>query len=350
MMRIINVGLISFGKSASIFHTPILQSLPFYKIVSVMSSDPDKVHKILPDAKVYGSVDELVNNKEIDLIVVTSPNHLHYEHAKKALLAKKHVIVEKPFVTVVSQGEELIKTANDLGLKLNVYQNRRWDNGFLTAKKLISNGQLGEVYTYECRFDRFRLDVDHAKWKETEQDGSGVLYDLGSHLIDQALYLFGKPKSVFADIVVQRKNGVANDYFHLLMKYPDKRVILHSCSAVLRPTHHIAVHGSKGSYIKLGLDPQEDALKKGLSPKDSNWGLEKNPENVALLTQIVDGISATKEINPVKGSYEEYYIQIFNAITKNSKLPVTANDALEVIKMIKLAEKSNAEKKEIKVL
>ena len=348
-LQSVNIGLIGFGKSASMFHAPIIRSLPSYKIAAVVSSDSNKVHKNLPDVKVYNSVDELVGNSDVDLVVVTSPNRLHYEHAKKALLSNKHVIVEKPFVTEVSQGEELIEIADDLGLKLSVYHNRRWDNCFLTAKQLISDNQIGEIYTYECCFDRFRINVDHNKWKEQDQDGSGILYDLGSHLIDQALHLFGKPKSIFADIAVQRKNGTANDYFHLLMKYLDKRVILRSCSVVLKPTHHIAIHGSMGSYIKVGLDPQEDSLKNGLSPNDPSWGLEHNSDNIVIFTQMVNGVPQLKNVELLKGSYEEYYIQMLNALRNNSRVPILASDALEVIKIIKLAEKSNGEKREIEM-
>ena len=270
----IHVGLVGYGMSGSVFHAPLIEYIPGLTLKTVVSSDPAKVQRAFPTISVVPTLDDLLIDKDISLVVIATPNQTHYPLAKQALAAGRHVVVDKPFVVSSQQADELIALAQTHHVLLSVYQNRRWDNDFLTLRHLLETHVLGDISTYEAHYDRYRPVVRN-RWREEAGPGTGVLYDLGAHLIDQALVLFGMPATVWADIRAQRVSAKTDDYFHLVLGYPECAVILHSGSLVRESGPHFQVHGSKGSYLKYGLDPQEDALKVGQLPNDSMWGLEQ---------------------------------------------------------------------------
>ncbi|MFL8936053.1 oxidoreductase [Rossellomorea oryzaecorticis] len=338
-MKPINVGLAGYGFSGQSFHRPLLQHSKDYHIHTVMSSNKEKVQKDIEGARVVQTLDELLQ-EDIELVVITTPNHLHYSMIKQSLHAGKHVVVEKPFVTSSSEGEELIALAEEKGLLLSVFHNRRWDADFLTIKKLLEEKRLGKVATYEAHFDRYRPQVKD-RWKENKIDGGGVLYDLGSHLIDQALCLFGTPQWVFADVFSQRDQDKAEDYFHIVMGYEGMRVSLNSRSMVLDPGPRYQVHFRSGSYMKYGMDRQEADLKEGLDPYSESWGQEN--ESAWGTLSVTDGKKVdTVKLPSEKGDYTLFYQGIREAIRNNDTSPVKAAEALEVIRIIEACKESSS--------
>jgi scyllo-inositol 2-dehydrogenase (NADP+) len=344
-MKPINVGLAGYGFSGQSFHRPLLQHSKDYHIHTVMSSNKEKVTKDLEGVNIVRTLDDLLQ-EDIELVVITTPNHLHYSMIKQSLAAGKHVVVEKPFVTSSSEGEELISLAEEKGLLLSVFHNRRWDADFLTIKRLLQEERrLGEIATYEAHFDRYRPQVKD-RWKENKIEGGGVLYDLGSHLIDQALCLFGTPQWVFADVISQRDSEKAEDYFHIIMGYGGMRVSLNSRSMVLDPGPRYQVHGRKGSYMKYGMDRQEADLKEGLDPYSESWGQEE--ENAWGTLSVADGEKVdTVKLPSEKGDYTQFYKKIHDAVRNNGMPPVSAGEALDVIRIIEACKESSSHGKAV---
>ncbi|MCK4700386.1 MAG: Gfo/Idh/MocA family oxidoreductase, partial [Bacteroidales bacterium] len=231
----IRTGLASYGMSGRVFHAPFLETNPGYILKTVLERTLKRSKEKYPGVNIVTSYEELLSDKNIDLIVVNTPDHTHYELARKALNAGKHVVVEKPFVVESSDGEELNKIAEEENLVLSVFQNRRWDGDFITVKKVIKDGLLGRLVEYEAHFDRYRNFIKENTWKEEKGKGTGVLYNLGSHLIDQALVLFGLPELVNANIRAFRDGGKVNDYFDIRLEYANFRVILKSSYLVREP-------------------------------------------------------------------------------------------------------------------
>ena len=337
----INVGLVGYGMAGSVFHAPLIEYTPELTLKTVVSSNPEKVHKTYPAATVVPTIDNMLADTDISLVVIATPNETHFPLAKQALEAGKHVVVDKPFVLSSSQADELIALAHARNVLLSVYQNRRWDNDFLTIRHLLATGVLGNISTYEAHYDRFRPIVKD-RWREHAIPGSGILYDLGAHLIDQALVLFGMPTTVWADIRAQRANAKTDDYFHIVLGYPERAAILHSGSLVREPGPHFQVHGSKGSYLKYGFDPQEDMLKAGLRPNDPAWGRE-NETMYGELTMSVGDLPVKGKVPTLPGSYEAFYQGIVAAITHGKPVPVSPEDARNTIRIIEAARRSHEE-------
>ncbi|KUP07467.1 oxidoreductase [Bacillus coahuilensis m2-6] len=336
-LKNINVGIVGYGLSGKTFHASLLKEITEFTIMSVVSSRIEEIQQDLGNIEVVKDISELLHNELIDLVVITTPSHLHYEMVKESLLAGKHVVVEKPMVISASEGVELAKLAEDKNLILSVYHNRRWDNDFLTVQKLISTGEIGEVSVFESQFNRFRPEVKN-RWKEKAQPGGGTLYDLGSHLIDQALVLFGMPKSIMADVQAQREGSEAVDYFHLVLIYDQLRVILHSGSIVPGSGPRYQVHGSKKSYIKYGLDGQEDKLRSGLSPLERDFGSDQPHFYGKILTE-----TSSEEVVTEHGSYLTYYYLLRDSILSGGVVPVSAYEGARVIQVIEAAIKSSDE-------
>lgn len=344
-MRKIKVGIVGYGFSGATFHAPLLSVLEEFEITKVVSSKKEKVQQDLGDVEVVSNLEEVLEDLMIDLVVISTPSGMHHEMAKQSLMAGKHVILEKPMVLETCEAEELIKIAEEKKLLLSVYHNRRWDNDYLTVKKLVNDGVLGEINTFQVHYDRFRP-VVRDRWREKQGPGSGTLYDLGSHLIDQALDLFGWPQFVIADIFAQRENAETDDYFHVILGYEKLRVILHSGSIIPSNGPRFQIHGSKGSFIKYGIDGQEAALKEGKKPVNYLWG-EDDPQFYGKLV-TVDGEKEKQEtIETLHGSYITYYKKIAESILEGKSAPVTAHEGLLVIKVIEAALKSSTEKQAI---
>jgi len=344
-MNTMKVGLIGYGFSGETFHAPLLQALTEYDIVKVMSRNPQKVAQTLGAVQVVKTLEDVLADETIELVIITTPNTLHYKMAKQSLLAGKHVVIEKPMVIDPEEAEDLIHLANERQLMLSVYQNRRWDNDFLTIKHLIAEDALGKINTYEAHFDRFRPHVQD-RWREQAGKGAGMLYDLGAHLIDQALHLFGKPQFVLADVFAQRDGAQTDDYFHIIMGYDKLRVILHCGSIVAEQGPKFKLHGSKGSFIKYGIDGQEDALKAGKNPTAHDWG-EDNPECYGTLTLYEDGQKVVTKVKTLPGSYTTYYKQIFEHIRYGQPCPIRAEEGLQTIQIIHAALTSSAKKQAV---
>lgn len=341
----INVGLVGYGMAGAGFHAPLIQATDGLALTAVTSSSPERVRQDLPGAKVYPTIDDLLADPAIHLVVIATPNTTHDEFARKALLAGKHVVVEKPFVIHSAQANALADLARQQGLVLSVFQNRRWDNDFLTVRRLLATGMLGELYSYEAHFDRYRPAV-RDKWKEQDLEGSGTLYDLGSHLIDQALLLFGLPRSVWADLTPQRPGAQTVDYFHLLLDYGQLRVLLHSGSVVRQPGPRFQLHGTAGSFIKYGIDPQERMMKAGHRPGDPGWG-EDQPEQYGDLTADLNGLTMQGKIVTLPGWYHQYYDGVYRAIAEGGPNPVSPEEARNTIRVIEHAIRSHEERRTV---
>ncbi len=328
-LNAINVALVGFGFSGRTFHAPFLIALEDYNLSRVVSSHPEKVQEILPNVHVESDFTKVLKDPTIDLVVIATPNATHYELAKASLEAGKHVLVDKPFTVHSKEAKDLIDIAKQKKRILTVYHNRRWDGDFLTVKKILAEKVLGDVYLYEAHFHRYRAFPNPQRWKESPVLGSGILYDLGAHLIDQALLLFGPPDAIDADILTQRSGAVADDYFHLTLKYGTKRVLLKASNLVCNPGPRYQLHGTQGSFLKSGLDPQEAELIAGKNPLEKTWGKDRE-ENHGMVS-VKDHHSY---VPTIPGNYALFYKLLSQAIQKNSPPPVLPEEAYQVIKLI----------------
>lgn len=345
-MKPIQTGLIGFGFSGSTFHAPVIQAVPALKLTKVLSSKPEVVKQSLPEAEITGTLEEMLNDPELELVIITSPNETHYPYAKEALAAGKHVVVEKPFVIRIEEADELIQLARKQNRILSVYQNRRFDSDFLTVQKCLSQELIGTVHTYHAHFHRFRPQVKD-RWREWDLPGSGLLYDLGSHLVDQALVLFGLPQFVSAELFKQRPQAQTTDAFHLVLGYESGlRVRLEAGCLVKSPGPRYEIHGRQGTLIKYGMDPQEEQLKNGLTPHAPEWGKER-PEHYLKAVYEKDGLEISATIPSLAGCYEMYYQKLAEAIRTGSRPPVTAEEARETIRIIEAVIQSHREGRRI---
>lgn len=349
-MKILNVAILGFGLSGATFHAPLIARIEGFCLKYFLSSNKEKVHKYYPEAKVYNDFDLLCQQPDLDLVIIATPNAEHYTLAKQALLKGKHVIVDKPFVLTTAQGVELISIARQKNVFLSVFQNRRYDDGFLTLQKCRQENLLKDIYLYEAYFDRFRPQINFAKWKEQEVTGAGILYDLGSHLLDQALVTLGLPQAIFADCQMQRPQAKVIDYFQIILDYGKTRAVLGASNLMLKPRPVLAVQAANAHFIKIGLDPQERALSK-LHPNEqvkfTSWGITSS--STAQLQVIQNGQPMNYPISLIPGNYFLYYEQVYQAIVAQKNNPVTPEQALNVIYLIELAIQSNKLKQWIKV-
>lgn len=343
MQPTINTGLIGFGLAGSAFHAPIIETTPGLNLVAINSSRTKQIQSSYPNVQVYQTPQQILQDSTIKLVVIASPTSTHYDLIKQALHAGKHVVIDKPFVITSHEAKELITLAKHKNKQLCVYQNRRWDNDFLTIKALIQDKTLGNLYHFESHFDRFRPYIQTEKWREQDQPGSGLLYDLGAHLIDQALALFGMPHWVQADVSKQRPNAVVDDYFHIIFGYDQLRVILHSSSVVKASTPRFTLHGDQGSFVKFGLDPQEAALRAELTPENHlQWGVEDEALSGALTTE-----GDEKKVVSIPGAYPNFYQHVYESITKGKPFPITQKQAVQVIHLIEVSKQSADENRRI---
>lgn len=343
-MQIINTALLSFGMSGQVFHAPFLQVHEGFRLHSVWERSKNLAEQKYPGTKTYRTLEELLADPETELVIVNTPNYTHYEYTKKALLAGKHVVVEKPFTVTVEEGEELVALAEQQNKKLSVYHNRRFDSDYRTLRQVVEEGWLGSLVEVEFHYDRYKEDLSPKVHKETPGPGTGALYDLGSHLIDQALQLFGLPEKIFADIQTVRPLSKVDDYFELLLYYSNLRVRLRCSYLVREALPGYVLHGTKGSFIKSKTDVQEEALQSGLLPNSDHWGTEPSSQQGLLHTEK-DGKLIRERFPSHRGNYMDYFEAIYQSIRHNAPLPVTAPEALNVIRLITAAFKSSREGK-----
>ena len=342
----IKVGVAGFGISAKVFHLPFIDSMEEFQLVAVLERNKSGSKDKYPKIKLARTIEELIADTETDLIVVTTPNDTHFEYASKALRAGKHVILEKPFTNTIDEARELIKIAKASGKMLSVYQNRRYVSDYLTIKDILDQKLLGELHEFNGFYDRYRAEARPDAWREHALPGSGILYDLGPHLLDQVLSLMGNPLYITADIRQQRPHAKVDDYFHLWLDYGFAKATLHAGMLVREQGPRYLIHGTKGSFIKYGEDVQEAKLRAGELPTGENWGQE--PENIqGLLHTEINGELVKKNIPSKKGDYGAYYKNIYNTIINGQPLHERPEDGYNTIRLIELAIKSNREKRTV---
>ncbi|HEV2481811.1 MAG TPA: Gfo/Idh/MocA family oxidoreductase [Puia sp.] len=339
----IKTAICSFGMSGKTFQAPFLHVNPGFEFYSVWEREKNLARAIYPEVRVCRTLEDLLADPSVDLVVVNTPNYTHYEYAKKALESGKHVIVEKPFTVTEREGLELIALADKAGLKLSSYQSRRFDSDYRTVKRVLDSGVLGKVVEAEIHYDRYTPALSPKVHKETPGPGRGLLYDLGSHLIDQALQLFGDPQAVFADLFIIRDNSQVDDYMEVLLYYPGLRVRLKSSYLVREPLPAYSLFGHKGTFLKTRADVQEKHLLAGEMPGGPQWGVEPESEQGLLHTEI-NGKEVREKVPAERGNAMDYFDGIYKAIREGAPLPVTAEQGVKIIRVIEKAYESRAAK------
>jgi scyllo-inositol 2-dehydrogenase (NADP+) len=356
----IGVAVIGFGLAGQVFHAPFVSAVPGLKLEAIVQRKGDSAAKAYPSARILRSVEEALGDAAVQLIVVGTPNETHFELAKQALLAGKHVVIDKPFATTSAEAKELKELAEKKGLVLAPFHNRRWDGDFRTVRKLLEEDAVGRLVTYESHFDRFRPLPRENTWKEGANAANGLLMDLGPHLVDQALALFGAPSGITASVRKDRDKTDIEDAFDITLEYPGYsghglrahcRSSMLACDAAPR----FLLHGTKGSFKKYGLDPQEPALAGGakvprmgegewLAEPESEWGML----TVAPVPADPGNLIRTK-VKTELGDYRGYYANVRDAINGTAKLAVTPEDGYRTIRLLEMARESSEAKKTLPV-
>lgn len=345
----IKTALASFGMSGKVFHAPFIEINPHFELVGAWERSSKQITNAYPHTKSFDSFEEILNDASIELVIINTPNDTHYEFTKRALEAGKHVVTEKAFTNTYQEALELDGIAHKQNKKLAVYHNRRYDADFQTIQQLIQEDKIGKILDMHISFERFRNDLSPKKHKEQLTPGAGVLFDLGPHLMDQALLLSGIPEAIFADIRITRSVSVVDDYFTIIMIYPHHRITLTSGMVFMQQGPGYRIFGDKGSFIKDRSDVQENDLIAGKSVLDSNWGAE-DPKHYGTLSSLQADNSITQQIIPsIPGNYGKFYELMAKAILNNKPVPTTAAEGATIIRMLEIARKSNAERKVIPV-
>jgi len=332
----LRVALVGYGYAGKTFHAPLIRSVPGLELATVVSRDPGKVHADIPDVTVVDDARAAFADAAIDVVVIASPNDTHAPLARAAMEAGKHVVVDKPFALDVVQARALAEVAARERRVLSVFQNRRWDSDFLGVRKLMEDGSIGEVTHFESHIDRFRPQV-RARWREQQGPGSGVWYDLGPHLIDQALLLFGVPGRVLASLAVQRDHGEVADWAHVVLEYGRRRVLLQASMLVAGGSPRFTVHGTRGSVVKPMADRQEAQLLAGMSPGAPGWGDDADD----LLLHHGDG--QVMRMPSLPGDQRRYYMALRDAVHGQGDNPVSPQQAITVMAVLEAAITSAAE-------
>lgn len=331
MTKDLRAALIGYGYAGRTIHAPLIRAAKGLTLASVVSSRPRDVLADLPDVDVAGDLDVVIARPDIDLVVIATPNSLHAPQAHAALEAGKHVAIDKPFALSVAEGQALIDHAARAGRTLSVFHCRRWDSNFLALKAL--RPRLGDLHQVILRFDRWRPTV-RDRWRERAGAGSGLWFDLGSHMLDQALCLFGRPEWIEADIAAQRPGARTDDYFHVALGYGPLRVILHASMLTCGEAPSLEAQGSRGGLIKFGMDTQEAMLKAGRLPGSPGFG--EDPIRAKLFLAPGDTVGDPEETPSPPGEYLAYYEALARALRGDGPNPVTAEDALEVMALLEL--------------
>ena len=348
MKEPVKTGIASFGMSGMVFHGPLLDAHPGFKITNILERTHERSRGRFAGAGIVRHFEDLCDDPETELIIVNTPDHTHFELARQALTAGKHVIVEKPFTRTYDEARQLIRLADEKGLLLSVFQNRRWDGDFMTVRQVVEKKLLGRLVEFESHFDRFRNYVKQGTWKEDPSTGTGTLYNLGSHMIDQALVLFGLPEGVRADVRIMRPGGKVDDSFEILLKYNEVKVTVRGSYLVKESGPRYILHGTEGSFLKWGLDPQEEALKEGRKPGPGGWGTDQ-PESFGLLNTTLEGLHYRGHIETLPGNYLSFYDNIFQALREAAPLAVTAQEGANVVRVIEAAYRSAREERMIAI-
>lgn len=341
MTRPINVAIVGYGLAGRTFHAPLVQATHGLTLRSVVTSRVDQVAEDYHGLVSTTGFESVLSDPLIDLVIIATPDDLHAAQATAAIDAGKNVVIDKPFATSYDEAKAVAERAKAANLLLTVFHSRRWDSDFLTLRSLIESGRLGPMSYFESRYERYRPTV-HDRWRE--RVGAGIWRDLGPHLVDQALVLFGRPCAIFADLAEQRTGGLSTDYFHVQLRYACLRVVLHGGSLSAHAGARFTAHGAYGTYITHGMDPQEEMLKVGMRPADPGYGVDSNPG--ALLVSR-DDVEARSPLTTLAGDYQAFYRQLEVALCTGSAPPVTVSEALEVMELLTAAEDSNTRRLEV---
>jgi len=343
----ITTALLSYGMSGEIFHAPFLSIHPGFQLKKVVERSKKKINERYPQVTSVKDKSEVLNDTFIELVIVNTPNETHYTFTKEALNAGKHVVVEKPFTVTSAEAEELIALAKFKNKILTVFQSRRFDGDFKTVQQVIKEGLVGKIVEFETHYDRFRNYIEPNTWKEEAKPGKGILYNLGSHMLDQVLVLFGKPNEVDARIGIQRPGGAVDDFYDIRLSYNDLLVIVKSSYLVREQGPRYILHGTQGSFVKYGIDPQEQDLKDGKLPNVAGWGKE-DEQWWGKINSTINGLHVEEKIETQPGNYKEFYDNLYDAIRNQKPLVVKPEEAKEVIRLIEVCYESNRLKKAIK--
>lgn len=328
----LNVTIIGFGLSGRYLQAPFFEANPNFNLKTIVSNSQNP-QIVFPNVKVAKSLDEVLADDSIDLVSICSPNATHFEYAKRTLLAGKHVLVEKPFTATVEEAKELIELSKKQEKILSVFQNRRFDSDFMTVQKVIKSGVLGKIINFEIHYNRYKPVLNPKKWKEVIAAGNGIIYDLGAHIIDQTMVLFGIPKSVWGERFTQRETSEVDDAFDIRLNYGDLKVTLKASLLVREDSPRYIIYGTKGSYVKYGIDVQEDHLKRGMSPQDPGFGIEPTTSSGILNTEF-NGITFRGNVETQKGDWGLLFQNLHDVIVDGKELLIKCEEVLEQIKII----------------
>jgi scyllo-inositol 2-dehydrogenase (NADP+) len=348
----VRVGLIGFGLAGQAFHAPVIRGVPRMELACILERRGTRAQAKYPNVRVARTLEELLADKEIQLCVIATPNDSHFELAQACLLAGRDVVVDKPFAPTLRESEELVRLAAERGRLITVYQDRRWDGDFETVKNIVRSRKLGTVVEYECRYDRFRLEPKENAWRErADQPGAGVLFDLGPHVIDQALVLFGEPRAITASAFCQRETSQVDDAFDVCMEYTSLgsglRAMGRARIVAFAPGPHFQIHGTKGSFVKYGMDPQEARLRGENSPDGLDWGADWGVEEQQLWGTLSLVGEPSVKVKTERGDYRGFYANVRDAIEKKAALDVTPEQALRTMRAVMLAQKSSRERRTV---
>jgi scyllo-inositol 2-dehydrogenase (NADP+) len=336
---VVGVGLVGYGFGGSVFHAPSISTVQGLELRAIVERKSDNSKLKYPSATIYRSYPELLADGGIDVVVVCTPNPTHFAIASAALKSGKHVVLDKPMTVSSVEAARLQSLADECKLLLSPYHNRRWDGDFQTIVRLSRDGVFGSIDRYESYFDRYRPERRPDAWRERPAPGSGLLFDLGPHLLDQVFYLFGPPQSLIADIRCEREGAVVDDAFDLVLQYPKTQVLLGASMLRSTPRPRFRVQGSDASFTKFGYDPQEDALRIGKRPLGEDWGIESEGSWGEL--QLHSQHALPSRVRTERGDYRTYYANVRDAVLGLASLQVTAVDGLNVIRALELFVESN---------
>jgi len=338
----IDVGLVGFGFAGRVFHAPIISAVSGLRLRAIVQRSAGDASTLYPQTTIVKSIEELLAIDEIRLVVIATPNTSHYGLTKQCLLAGKDVVVDKPFTTTYKEALDLVELAKEGHRLLTVYQNLRSNGDFRTIRELVESERFGRIALYEAHFDRYRLQTRPGAWRERVEPGSGVFFDLGVHLIDQAMLLFGRPMAITADIRIERQEALVDDAFDVLLHYPRMRAMLRASVIAIAPDLRFLVRGEKAAFVKYGIDPQEEALKLGETPRDDTWGREAREKWGTLYRSDNEALTA-ETIPTLPGDYRLFYANVRDAILGEASIDVTHEQMLDLIHALELAVESSRE-------
>lgn len=351
MSEPIRVGVVGFGLAGRIFHTAVIQATPGLELATVVERSGDSAQKEYPEAHVVRSVEQMLSDVGIRLVVIATPSYSHFELARQCLREQRNVVIDKPFTLKSEEAAELIRMARERNLLLTAYQNRRWDGDFRTVRQIIASGELGRVVTFESHFDRFRPAPRRDVWRESGGPGGGTLFDLGPHLIDQALTLFGTPETISASVRVEREGAAVDDAWDIFLEYEHPHrmtVVLRATLTACSPGPRFVIHGVRGTFTKWGLDPQEDQLKAGMHFDAPGFGEE--PEMAwGELKLCGDSAPVIRRVKTERGDYRGLYENVRDVLLGKAELAVKPEQAWRTTRLIQLARESSGQGRRLKV-